>query len=89
MSMMTTARPPRSIRNFWLEGEIFEHDAQRDLPGTGPRGADGGFTLRVLAREHGTVTQALRIEGIAEADGTVRVLVFGPDTLQGEIVTTR
>lgn len=61
---------PRVVRNFWLEADV---DDRRSLVIGGPRGKDGGITLRIYQRDNGAVRTALRIECRAFCDGTLRL----------------
>lgn len=53
---------PRNVRNFWVEVEI---DGQVTRLAGGPKAADGGFVLTVKQRDHGRVTTALTVDGLA------------------------
>lgn len=44
---------PRNVRNFWVELEV-DGRKQRAMA-TGPRNADGGFSLRIYQRDNGQV----------------------------------
>ena len=59
---------PRVVRNFWLEADV---DGRRSLVTGGPRGKDGGITLRIYQRSGGEVRTALRVECHACRDGTL------------------
>lgn len=63
---------PRVVRNFWLSADV---DGRTSTVTGGPRGKDGGITLRVYQRDSGAVMTALRIECLAFCDGTLRVEV--------------
>ena len=45
---------PRNVRNFWVKGT---RDDGREVKGWGPEGAEEGFTLTVLMREHGAISE--------------------------------
>ena len=59
---------PKIVRNFWLEADV---DGRRSLVTGGPRGKDGGITLRIYQRDSGAVRTALRGECHACRDGTL------------------
>lgn len=61
---------PRNVRNFWIEGGI---DGRPSTIAGGPVGKDGGIYLTVKMRRNGEIADALRIEGIARSDGTLRL----------------
>jgi hypothetical protein len=61
---------PKVVRNFWLSAEV---DGRRCLVTGGPRGKDGGVTLRIYQRHRGEVKEALRIECHVCHDGTLRL----------------
>jgi hypothetical protein len=61
---------PRVVRNFWLEADV---DGRISTVAGGPRGKDGGITLRIYQRSGGEVKTALRIECHACRDGTLRL----------------
>lgn len=63
---------PRNVRNFWLEAKI---DGRASTLTGGPQGRMGGFSLTIYQRLNATVMQALRIEGFASSDGTIRLSV--------------
>jgi hypothetical protein len=63
---------PRVVRNFWLEADV---DGRRTPVTGGPRGKDGGITLRVYQRLGGAVRTALRVECRACYDGTLHLTV--------------
>lgn len=58
---------PRNVRNFWIEGS---RDDGVPVKGFGPVGADKGFSLTILMREEGGISEkTLRIRGYALPDG--------------------
>jgi hypothetical protein len=70
---------PRNVRNFWIETRIREGDGWRDAKATGPLGKDGTFTTSISIRKEGEVFEALTIEGFADDDGTLSIVVFARD----------
>lgn len=62
------------VRNFWIEAQI--DGRTTELTG-GPQNKEGGFTLRIKQRDNGSISQPVRIEGFAQADGTLKLVVFG------------
>lgn len=63
-----------ATRNFWLEGRI---DGQKTKIEGGPRSKDGGFTLTVKMRDNGGISKPLIIEGRANEDGSLVLVVEG------------
>ncbi len=52
---------PRNVRNFWIEIEV---DGKKEKIATGPKAADGGFTMKIFVRENGNVSDnAVLISG--------------------------
>jgi hypothetical protein len=66
---------PANVRNFWVSGGA---DGNNPV-GFGPKSAGGGITVRFQQRDKGSVTNALTVDGYAEANGTITLSVFGPD----------
>ncbi len=59
----------RNVRNFWIELEV---DGKPTKVATGPRSKDGGFSLRVLCRENGSISEkTLIVRGFVNPDGTL------------------
>lgn len=56
---------PQHVRNFWLEGWI---DGRTSPVTGGPQSKDGGFSLTVYQRSHGTVAVGLRLRGWVDPD---------------------
>ena len=63
---------PRNVRNFWVEGRA---DGDRNDVSFGPRASTGGFRLTVKMRDDGGIVNALDLEGIVSADGTITLHV--------------
>jgi hypothetical protein len=61
----------RNVRNFWIEAEIDGRSAR--LQG-GPASSDGGFSLRVMMRDEGSIVRALSVSGWAHS-GELRLEV--------------
>jgi hypothetical protein len=82
---------PRNVRNFWIELEV---DGKRTRVATGPVRKDGGFTMRVLMREDGDISdkyldvrgyvegETIRLDAVAvnETDSTGRDMLLGIET---------
>lgn len=69
---------PRNVRNFWIETRTFkngEWDDWRDVA-TGPLGARGTFTTSIKIRDAKGVRDVLNVEGYADEDGTLSLIVF-------------
>jgi hypothetical protein len=57
----------RNVRNFWIELSV---DGKQEEISAGPKGKDGGFFLRVLVREKGSVCpQIATLSGVVNAEG--------------------
>lgn len=65
-----------AVRNFWIEAEI---DGRKTELAGGPISKTGGFSLRVKMRNDGGIVSAVRLEGYAFSDGTLRLDVMGTD----------
>lgn len=63
---------PRIVRNFWLSADV---DGRKSRITGGPRGRDGGVTLRIYQRSGGEVKAALTVRCHACRDGTLRLKV--------------
>ncbi len=69
---------PRNVRNFWVELEV---DGKKTKIATGPVAKDGGFHLRVLIREGGSIANgSLQLSGLVK-DGELSVTGFGGELL--------
>ena len=73
---------PRNVRNFWIETRVRgSYYAKGDAPeyrdhDTGPIGKDGSFTTTIKVRAQGEVSDAYTLEGFANDDGTLDIVVF-------------
>ena len=77
----------RNVRNWWLELEV---DGAVSKVATGPRGKEGGFTLRVSQRDQGGVLRdAVVLRGVPQSDGTLVLTVGIEDRADIKITTTR
>lgn len=58
---------PRIVRNFWLELEV---DGKKEKIATGPKSSGGGFTLKILMRENGKISEKYMLVtgGFSEKD---------------------
>lgn len=68
---------PRNVRNFWIELDV---DGRKHRIATGPRSRAGGFTMRVLMRENGEISEKeFHLEGFPTEDenGTPYVRMVG------------
>lgn len=63
---------PRNVRNFWIEVEV---DGKRTRIATGPRAADGGFSMTISQRRKGNVMKAAVITGDWTPDGNLTLAV--------------
>lgn len=61
-----------AIRNFWIEGFA---DGRKTSCSFGPRAKNGGFTLSVKQREDNGIFKSVEIEGMADDDGTLTVVL--------------
>ncbi len=61
-----------TIRNFWIEAKA---DGAKNPISCGPRAKDGGFTLSVKQRRNGAIFKPIEIEGRADDDGTLTVVL--------------
>lgn len=61
---------PRNVRNFWLELSV---DGSQKQIATGPRAADGGFSLTVFQRAEGSIVSALQVRGWIDGEGVIRL----------------
>lgn len=80
---------PRNTRNFWITVDV---DGRATPIETGPRAADGGFSVSVLLREEGSISPiAVRLTGNALYDGTlvVEASVDGSPERSFKVTTTR
>lgn len=59
---------PRNVRNFWIELVV---DGRAQRIETGPQNKEGGFTLRVRARDKGGIIEVGRMSGRATGDGVL------------------
>lgn len=73
-----------SIRNFWIEVEI---DGKKEFLKGGPKSEDGGFSLSLSQRKDGKIRRVIKIQGIANKDGTLTTHIKSQGT--GRIITTR
>jgi hypothetical protein len=73
-----------ATRNFWITAEI---DGRKTPIATGPRRADGGFSVRVKMRADGGRISAVRLDGMALSDGTLRLDVAATDP-DGDLTIT-
>ncbi len=65
---------PRCVRNFWVELEV---DGRAEKIATGPRNGGGGFSLTVMMRENGSISERrLRVKGRVRGDGTLTLDTF-------------
>ncbi len=55
----------RNVRNFWITLNV---DGEATTVATGPSGADGGFSLSILMRDHGGAVEAMRVAGFVIED---------------------
>lgn len=78
---------PRNVRNFWLSLSV---DGRKERVETGPVRADGGFSLKILIRENGRISDTyLLITGTAREDGKLTVeLDTRPTGLSGALLET-
>lgn len=75
-----------AVRNFWIEADI---DGKKTPLCGGPRGKDGGFTLRVYMRDKGNIKHALRVEGFARKSGKLELAVVWPSNeIKTEMIET-
>lgn len=62
---------PRNVRNFWVELDV---DGSKTHVATGPKSSGGGFTMTVLIREKGDISnKVLKIVGIVRSDGRLQL----------------
>lgn len=61
---------PRNVRNFWIEGT---REDGKDVKGWGPIGSENGFTLTVLMREEGSISEK-KVVLKGYSDGTTLTL---------------
>jgi hypothetical protein len=64
---------PRNVRNWWATVH-----SDRDVS-TGPVAKDGTLDIDLLARDHGSIVESFRLRGRAYNDGTLEMIVYGPD----------
>ena len=71
------------VRNFWVDLLV----DGRCKVATGPRSADGGFSLVVLMREEGSISERrVRVNGFARSDGllSLEIAAEGGDVIPGD-----
>lgn len=76
---------PRCVRNFWLTAEV---DGRKSTFATGPRGRDGGFTLRVYQRHNGDISKPFILTGRV-CDGQVILEVSDEEIMTGSVIYRR
>jgi hypothetical protein len=76
---------PRNVRNFWIEINV---DGASKTIATGPRNANGGFSMTIYQRDKGTVSKALRVDGRVNSRGEL-VLTAGSSTDMLTVETPR
>ena len=67
---------PRNTRNFWIEGQI---DGRNSELSGGPRNKDGGISVKIKQRNNKGITEAIRIDGIADSEGNLSLKVYDKD----------
>ncbi len=65
-----------AMRNWWIEVTI---DGRKTKLQGGPRAKDGGFTLTVRQRDNGESVGVLRLDGIADSEGGLRLEIRDAD----------
>jgi hypothetical protein len=73
---------PRNVRNFWLELNV---DGSKSRVETGPRSANGGFSLTIYQRDSGSIVKALDVWGHIDDSGKIRLQVTGRPGTMGEL----
>ena len=69
-------KPPRMVRNFWIEIDI---DGRKTKIAAGPRGPRGGFTMRIFQRDHGKVRTTCVVDGSEDNDTLALIVRSGDD----------
>lgn len=78
----------RNVRNFWVTGTV-DGTANPSLKGAGPKSKSGGFSLNILMREDGGISdKSLQVNGFAADDGSLQIDVEGPG-IRGSMKTKR
>ncbi|MHB9019374.1 MAG: hypothetical protein ACYC3G_00650 [Minisyncoccota bacterium] len=72
------------MRNFWIEGEV---DGRKTVLTGGPRSKDGGFTLTVFIKDHGTSRKALQVDGFVNSTGELVLIAQGLKVTDGDGIT--
>jgi hypothetical protein len=69
---------PRNVRNFWIETRTRKDGDYEDWRehATGPLGKLGTFTTSIKIRHEGQPLDVLTLEGFADEDGYLTIVVF-------------
>lgn len=68
----------RNVRNFWIEADV---DGRSAKLSSGPAGEDGGFSLVILMREKGAISdKRVRIKGWVNGGGKIMLDVATENT---------
>lgn len=62
-----------NVRNFFVRTEV---DGRKTVDASGPKSKDGGFETLVYIRDAGEAKLALRVQGFAAEDGTLRLQII-------------
>lgn len=77
---------PRNVRNFWIDLNV---DGRKASVNTGPRRKDGGFRLSIKMRRDGDIFSPVFIEGLANPDGTLKLMIAGDDGVFSNVIEVK